>query len=83
MTIALASIVVAIYAGYVGSPWWGALICSTTLIVVLATTHVRLQRKFAASGSLKMMIFDLGPYCFAAGFGAYAVGHLAHVLSVG
>lgn len=81
--IALASILVAIYAGYVGSPWWGALVCSATLLTILSTTHVRLQRESSAAGSLKLMIFDLGPYCFAAGFGAYAVGHLAHVLHAG
>ena len=79
IAIAAASVLTVIYAGFVGSPWWSALLCSATLILVLATTHVRVQRELAAHISLKLMIFDLGPYCFAMAFGAFAVGSITRV----
>ena len=81
--IAIASILVAIYAGYVGSPWWGALLCAATLLTILTSTHARLRHELSATGSLKLMIVDFGPHCFAASFGAYAIGHIVRVVCAG
>ncbi len=79
--IALASILVTVYAGYIGSPWWGATVCSTTLLVTLSSTHLRLLRARDATASLALVLFDLGPYCFAVGFGAYGIGLTARLIA--
>jgi hypothetical protein len=39
--IALASLLVVTYSGFVGAPWWGALMCAMTLIICYAARHIQ------------------------------------------
>jgi hypothetical protein len=80
IAIAFASLIVALYGGYVGAPWWSALICTLTLLVTLATTHLRIQSQPKRITPALSAGLDLLPYSFAAAFGAYALGQVVHLI---
>jgi hypothetical protein len=80
IAIAFASLLIAVYGGYISAPWWSTIICTITLFLTVATSHLRIQCERRLAMPAFFVGVDLLPYCFAASFGAYAFGCVAQFL---
>jgi hypothetical protein len=81
--IALASLLTAGYAGYIGSPWWGALVCGLTLLLSVGSFHLRYVHDAARGTRDKFLFVETAPQCVAAGICAFVTGRFLQLIPIG